>query len=70
MTYVQMSNFQLVRLKEENDHRFLINHNMGIVWSLILEQLFKLVFGEFIDNSRIKFKTTDDSVIATMVLNP
>lgn len=67
--YIQMSNFQLVHLKEENNHRFLINHNLGITWSLILEQIFKSIFGEFIDNSRIKFKTTDDSIIASMVLN-
>ncbi|HSA97695.1 MAG TPA: hypothetical protein VLF17_01290 [Candidatus Nitrosotenuis sp.] len=69
LLYMQMSNFQLVHLKEGNEHRFLINHNLGIVWSLILEQLFKLVFGEFIDSSRIKFKTTDDCIIASMILN-
>lgn len=67
--YLQMSNFSLVHLKEGNDHRFLITHNMGIAWSLVLEQLFKTIFGEFIDISQTKFKTTDDSIIASMVLN-
>jgi hypothetical protein len=67
--YLQMSNFQLVRLKEENSHRFLIAHNLGIAWSLVLEQLFKTTFGEFIDISQIKFKTTDDTIMASMVLN-
>lgn len=68
-TYVQMSNFQLVCLKEENNYRFLINHNLGITWSLVLEQLFKTTLGEFIDNSQIRFKTTDDFIIASTILN-
>ncbi|MBI5147291.1 MAG: hypothetical protein HZA84_08795 [Thaumarchaeota archaeon] len=66
--YIQMSNSQLVHLKEGNTHRFLISHNLGIAWSLVLEQLFKSIFGEFIDNSQIKFKTTDDSIIASVAL--
>ncbi len=66
--YIQMSNSQLVHLREGNNHRFLISHNLGIMWSLVLEQLFKAIFGEFIDNSQIKFKTTDDSIIASVTL--
>ncbi|WKT57348.1 hypothetical protein QVH35_08045 [Candidatus Nitrosotenuis chungbukensis] len=66
--YVQMSNFQLVHLKEENSHRFLITHSLGISWSLVLEQLINATFGEFIDPSQIKFKTTDDSIIASVTL--
>lgn len=64
--YILMSNSQLVHLREGNDHRFLMNHNLGITWSLILEQLFKAIFGEFIDNSQIKFKTSDDSIVASV----
>lgn len=67
--YMQMSNFHLVRLKEENNHRFLIDHNLGITWSLVLEQLLRTTIGEFIDDSQIRFSTTNDSVIASMVLN-
>ncbi|QLH08747.1 hypothetical protein [Candidatus Nitrosotenuis sp. DW1] len=66
--YVQMSNFQLVHLKEENSHRFLITHSLGISWSLVLEQLINTTFGEFVDPSQIKFKTTDDSIIASVIL--
>lgn len=67
--YIQMSNSQLVHLKEENNHRFLINHNLGMIWSLILEQLLREMFGEFIDISKIRFKTDDDSIIASVILS-
>ncbi len=66
--YVQMSNSQLVHLREGNEHRFLISHNLGITWSLVLEQLVKAIFGEFIDSSQIKFKTSDDSIIASVTM--
>jgi hypothetical protein len=67
--YVQMSNHKMVHVKEGHSHRFLIQHNFGMAWSLILEQLLRAVFGEFIDNSQIRFKTTDDSIIAAMNLD-
>lgn len=66
--YIQMSNSQMVHLKERNNHRFLINHNLGMAWSLVLEELFKTMFREFIHDTHIKFKTTNDSVIASLVL--
>lgn len=66
--YIQMSNSQLVHLKERNTHRFLINHHLGMTWSLVLEELFKMLFREFIDDIHIKFKTTDNSIIASLVL--
>lgn len=28
--YIQMSNSQMIHLKEKNNHRFLINHNLGM----------------------------------------
>lgn len=66
--YIQMSNSQMIHLKERNTHRFLINHNLGMTWSLVLEELFKTMFREFIYNANIKFKTTNDSIIASLVL--
>ena len=67
-TYIQMSNSQMVHLKERNTHRFLINHNLGMVWSLVLEELFKTTFREFVPVERIRFKTTRDSMITSIVL--
>ena len=67
--YVQMSNSQMVHLIEGNTHRFLINHSLGITWSLVLEQLFKAIFVEFIDNSQIRFTVGDDSIIISLILN-
>lgn len=66
--YIQMSNSQMVHLIEENTHRFLINHNLGMTWSLVLEHLFKTIFAEFIDSSTIRFAVSDDSIIASLVL--
>ncbi|MBI5860054.1 MAG: hypothetical protein HZB73_05110 [Nitrosarchaeum sp.] len=66
--YIQMSNSQMVHLKERDTHRFLINHNLGIIWSLVLEELFKTVFREFMYDNHIKFKTTEDSIIASLML--
>ena len=37
-------------------------------WSLVLEELFKTMFREFIHDTHIKFKTTNDSIIASLVL--
>ena len=66
--YIQMSNSQMVHLKEGNIHRFLVIHNLGMTWSLILEELFKTIFREFAPIQHIQFKTTDESVITSLVL--
>jgi hypothetical protein len=66
--YIQMSNSQMVHLKEGNTHRFLINHNLGMTWSLVLEELYKTVFREFVHDTHIQFKTTEDSLTASLVL--
>lgn len=66
--YIQMSNSQLIHLKDGSTRRFLINHNLGMTWSLVLEQLFKAIFGEFIDSSKIRFKTDDDSIIVSITM--
>lgn len=63
--YLSMSNFSLVHMKEGTMHRFLVTHGLGIGFSLILEQLFKNIFSEFNDPSKIRFKTSDDSMMAS-----
>lgn len=68
MLYLQMSNFVFVHLKDQNEHRFLINHQLGMMWSVILEELFKKTFSEFVDENYLKFKTADDSLIASITL--
>jgi len=65
--YLSMSNFSLVHLKEGMVHRFLVTHNLGIGFSLILEQLFKNIFSEFNDPSKMRFITSDDSIIASEI---
>ncbi|HWP78655.1 MAG TPA: hypothetical protein VNL34_03275 [Candidatus Nitrosotenuis sp.] len=67
--YIQMSNSHIVHLKEKNIHRFLISHNLGMTWSLILEELFRTALKEFVPVENIKFKTTDDSLIVSLLSN-
>ncbi len=67
--YIQMSNLHIVHLKEKNNHRFLISHNLGMTWSLVLEKLFKSVLKEFVPIENIKLKTTDESVIVFLALS-
>lgn len=66
--YLQMSNSQMVHLKERNTHRFLITHYLGITWSLILEELFKVIFRELIPDTHIRSETKEDSIILSIVL--
>jgi len=49
-------------------HHFLIQHKLGIKWSLFVEELLKRVFHEFLPNTPIKFKTTPNTTIATISL--
>lgn len=67
--YMRMSNFAFVHLKDQNEHRFLINHKLGIMWSVILQELFKKIFSEFVREDQFKFKTGDDSLVASVMLD-
>lgn len=67
--YLRASNLSLVHMKEEKDHRFLVKHDLGINFSLIMEELFKRIFDEFIHDDKIRFKTSDDSMIASIILD-
>ena len=49
-------------------HHFIIQHDLGIKWSLFTEQLLKEIFHEFLPQQSIKFQTTDGTVIATIAL--
>ena len=49
-------------------HHFVIQHNLGIKWSLFTEQLLKEIFAEFLPDQKLKCQTTDHTVIATISL--
>lgn len=49
-------------------HHFIIQHELGNVWSLFVEQLLKEIFHEFLPEKDIKTQTTDATVITTIAL--
>ncbi len=49
-------------------HHFIIQHDLGIKWSVFTEQLLTQVFRSFLPDQGLKFQTTDTTVIATIAL--
>ena len=51
-----------------NLHYFIIQHDLGMKWSIFTEQLLKEVFNNFLPDQNLKCKTTDTTVIAKIAL--
>ena len=49
-------------------HSFLIQHDLGMKWSVFTEQLLSQVFRSFIPDKELKFQTTDSTVILSVSL--
>ena len=49
-------------------HHYIIQHELGIKWSLFVEELLKRVFHDFLPDTPIKFKTTPNTTVATISL--
>ena len=49
-------------------HHFIIQHDLGIKWSVFTEQLLTQVFRSFLPDQNLKFQTTDTTVILTAAL--
>ena len=49
-------------------HHFIIQHNLGMRWSLFSEQLLKHIFHQFLPETAIKFRTTPNTTIASIAL--
>lgn len=49
-------------------HHFIIQHQLGMRWSLFTEQLLKEIFHEFLPEKNVKCETTKSTVIATIGL--
>lgn len=49
-------------------HHFIIQHKMGMQWSIFTELLIRRVFTEFEKGDDITFQTTESTVIATIPL--
>lgn len=53
---------------EGNLHHFIIQHDLGLKWSVFTEQLLSELFRGFLPDKNIKFQTTESTVIATIAL--
>jgi hypothetical protein len=49
-------------------HHFIIQHNLGIKWSLFTEQLLKQIFHQFLPDTTMRCKTTPNTTIASIAL--
>ncbi len=53
---------------EGQSHHFIIQHDLGLKWSVFTEQLLTEIFRGFMPDKNLKFQTTDSTVIATIAL--
>ncbi len=53
---------------EGNLHHFIIQHDLGLKWSVFTEQLLTEIFRGFMPDKNLKFQTTESTVIATIEL--
>ncbi len=49
-------------------HTFLIQHDLGLKWSVFTEQLLTQVFRNFASDKDLKFQTTDSTVVLKVAL--
>ncbi|HXX06144.1 MAG TPA: hypothetical protein VEJ68_04905 [Candidatus Bathyarchaeia archaeon] len=49
-------------------HHFIIQHNLGMRWSLFTEMLLKQIFHQFLPNLSMKSRTTPNTTIASIAL--
>ena len=53
---------------EGDVHSFIIQHDLGIKWSVFTEQLLSQVFRSFVPDKELKFQTTDSTVVLSIPL--
>ena len=53
---------------EGDIHHFIIQHNLGMRWSLFTELLLKQIFHQFLPNLTMKSRTTPNTTIASIAL--
>ncbi|RDJ31856.1 MAG: hypothetical protein DWQ18_01185 [Crenarchaeota archaeon] len=66
--YMKMSGMKSDHRIEGNIHHFIIQHNLGIKWSLFTEALLKEIFHSFVPDKNLNFKTTSNTVVASIPL--
>ena len=66
--YMRSSGMESDHRKEGDVHHFIIQHKMGIQWSIFTELLLRRVFTEFEKENDLTFQTTESTVIASIPL--
>ena len=66
--YMKASGMKSDHRIEGQLHHFIIQHELGMKWSLFTEQLLKEIFHDFVPDKNLKCKTTESTVIATIPL--
>lgn len=66
--YMRNSGMESDHRVEGDLHHFVIQHKMGMQWSIFTELLLRRVFAEFEKEMELKFQTTESTVIATISL--
>ena len=66
--YMRASGMNSDHRVEGDMHIFLIQHELGLKWSVFTEQLLTQVFRNFLPEKELKFQTTDTTVILSVAL--
>jgi len=66
--YMKASGMNSDHRVEGDIHTFLIQHDLGLKWSVFTEQLLKQVFRSFLPDKELRFQTTDNTVILSVSL--
>ncbi len=66
--YMKASGMKSDHRMEGNIHHFIIQHDLGMNWSLFTEMLLKSIFNKFVPDQNLKCKITDKTVIASIAL--
>ena len=66
--YMRASGMKSDHRIEGELHHFIIQHNLGLKWSVFTEQLLTEIFRGFMPDKNLKFQTTESTVIATIAL--
>ena len=66
--YMRASGMNSDHRVEGDIHIFLIQHDLGMKWSVFTEQLLTQVFRNFLPDKELKFQTTDTTVILSVAL--
>jgi len=67
--YMRTSGMNSDHRVDGNLHSFIVQHDLGIKWSVFTEQLLTQIFRNFASDKDLKFQTTDSTVILKVVLD-